>query len=206
METDNKNPTQAAARVPEQPTSGVGNSESRGEKQQKTRGPRKDKSRLHAAGHAILSQFPLEALARLGENVRRLRRIERRFRTELRPSGILGALWFDRFWSSYLRCLLAAKVEGMAIAPIDQPTGRPRCTPSVKDGELPVLIRHDDGITREALAPDLLGYLALVARYDRHFSREMYRALAMLLILRSRGEAGLEECIGRMVGLENENH
>ncbi len=138
--------------------------------------------------------------------MRRLKRVERRFHAELKPVGILGTFWFDDFWSSYLRCLLAGRVEGRVVAPINEPTGQQSCGPSVKDGELPVLIRQDDGIIRETLARDLLGHLALVARYHRHFSRQMYRALAMLLVLRSRGETGLEECIRRMLGLENENH
>jgi hypothetical protein len=52
----------------------------------------------------------------------------------------------------------------------------------------------------DAFSPDLFRQLVLVERYDKHFSREMYRALAMLLILRSGCEAGLQQCVGKLLG------
>jgi hypothetical protein len=69
--------------------------------------PRKDKARLHATRHGILSRPLLEALARRGENIRQLRGIERALREDLRPVG--AELLFDRMWSSFLRCLLIEK-------------------------------------------------------------------------------------------------
>lgn len=50
---------------------------------------RKDKRHLHVMRHGILSQYPLQALAFLGEDVRRLRRMERALRTELKISETL---------------------------------------------------------------------------------------------------------------------
>ncbi len=171
------------------------------EKPRRTLGTRKDKKRLHSMHHGALSRFPLEALASLGENIKSLRKIERKLRAELKPSGIIAEIFFDRFWSSYLRCLLAARAEAIALTPIDQPTGQTRQTPSLREAELPVLVWQNRDMISDAISPDLFRQLVLVERYDRHFSREMYRALAMLLILRSGGEAGLQQCIGRLLGL-----
>jgi hypothetical protein len=42
--------------------------------------------------------------------------------------------------------------------------------------------------------------LVLVQRYDRHHSREMYRSLALLLLLRRGGEAALESWASEMFG------
>jgi len=163
---------------------------------------RRDKNRLHTAHHGVLSRYPLEALAHLGENVRSLKRIERKFRAELKPSGIVAEMLFDRFFSSYLRCVLATRAEATAFAPIDQPAGESRLITSLRDQEVPTLVIQDSIETSEAhLSADLLRQLALAARYDAHVSKEMYRALAMLLILRSGGEAALEQCVGKILGV-----
>jgi len=167
---------------------------------------RRDKNCRHAARHGVLSRYPLGALAHLGENVRSLKRIERKFRAELKPSGILADVLFDRFFSCYLRCVLATRAEATAFAPIDQPAGESRLITSLKDREVPTLVIQDSIETSKAhLSADLLRQLALAARYDAHVSKEMYRALAMLLILRSGGEAALEQCVGKMLGVNKES-
>jgi hypothetical protein len=176
------------------------------EESQKIAVTRRDKNRLHATRHGVLSRYPLEALARLGDNVKSLRRIERRAREELKPSGIVGAMLFDRFFSSYLRSVLAARAEATAFAPIDQPAGESRLITSLKERDVPTLVLQDSsGISEAHLSADLLRQLALSARYDAHVSKEMYRALAMLLILRSGGEAALEQCVGKILGVNKES-
>ena len=171
-------------------------------------GRRKDTGHLHATRHAALSRYPLEALRHLGENPKTLRRLEHQLRAELKPRGVIAAIFFDRFWSSYLRCLLAARCELNALPPAEIPAGQGSGSPSLRQGEVPTLVlpeRQDERVTYEALPPDLFRQLVLVQRYDRHFSREMYRALAMLLVLRSGGEEGLEQCIGHMLGVKKAN-
>jgi hypothetical protein len=134
---------------------------------------RKDKNRLHATRHGVLSRYPLEALASLGENTRNLRRIERKFREELKPSGIVGATLFDRLFSSYLRCLLAARAEAALFAPIDQPAGESRHFVSLKELEVPTLVLQDsNGASETQLPAELLRQLALAARYDAHFPKK----------------------------------
>jgi len=165
---------------------------------------RKDKRHLHTTRHAVFSKYPLQALARLGENVRQLRTLERLLRAELKPSGTLGAILFDRFWSCYLRCLLAARAEAVALTPKSRPDESASSRPVIREDTLPTLVWKDHPLDSEVFSPDLFRQLVLVERYDRHFSREMFRALAMLLVLRSGGEPGLGQCIGKTFGLSND--
>jgi hypothetical protein len=209
MENDEKTFSQAEqseASLPEQPIgASKWNAANRREGAQHNPHIRKDKNRLHATRHGVLSRYPLEALASLGENTRNLRLIERKLREELKPSGIVGALLFDRLFSSYLRCLLAERAEAAMFAPIDQPAGEPRHFVSLKERDVPTLVLQESSEAGEAHLPaDLLRQLALAARYDAHFSKEMYRALGMLLILRNGGEAALDQCIGKILGVNRE--
>lgn len=90
----------------------------------KSKGRRKDAGRLHAVRHGALSRCPLEALRHLGDNLKALRRMERRFRAELKPRGAVAEIVFDRFWSSYLRCLLAARTEAGLFLRRDEDRGK----------------------------------------------------------------------------------
>jgi hypothetical protein len=195
--------TDTSPHAPEKPGTSLNDA---AEKSQTIAITRKDKRRLHSMHHAILSRYPLEALARLGENIRQLRSLERNLRRELKPSGLTGDVVFDRMWSSYLRCLLAAKAEATAFTLIDGLSSQTRCTVSLKEEEVPTLVLQDPVITSEALSPDLLKQLVLVARYDRHFANEMYRALGMLLALRTSDQVGSEEkCADHVPREQSEN-
>jgi len=165
-------------------------SESSPQKRQLNSRVRKDKQHLHAMRHAVLSQFPLQALACLGENTRRLRRMEHALRFELKPTGLLADMLFDRMWSSYLRCLLAARAEGLVVSSTKQ-------SPDFSA----VMLGNDESVFGNS---DLFRQLLLVQRYDSHFSREMFRSLGLLILLRNRGETGLEECIEKMLGLKRD--
>jgi hypothetical protein len=167
-------------------------------------GARKDKQRVHATRHAILSQFPMQALALLGENTRRLRRIEHALRVGLKPSGILADILFDRMFSSYLRCLLAARAEESTLAPAKRHGDALAQTPNLVDAELPTLIFETSENADGNFPRDLFRQLLLVQRYDGHFSREMFRCLGLLLILRNGGETGLEQCVEKMLGVKRD--
>jgi len=168
---------------------------------------RKDRGRLHAVRHGALARYPLEALRHLGEDGKALRRLEQRFRAELKPRGIIADLLFDRFWSAYLRCLLAARVEAGAFLAAEQNPGQAKGrVPALIQADQPTLVIDDEQISvaQQTLAPDVLHQLLLVQRYDRHFSREMYQALALLLVMRASGEQGLEQSIAKMFGVAKE--
>lgn len=181
----------------------VAPAEDRGTTRPTTSIARKDKARLHVTRSAILSRFPLQALASLGENVRQLRRLQAKFRAELKPSRAVGSMYFDRFWSSYLHCLLVARAAAMAIAPEEQHTDT-AITPTLVRKELPTLVWTDQPTAKEKLSSELFRHLALVQRYDAHFSREMYRSLGMLLVLRDYGEAVLARCITKTLGINHD--
>jgi hypothetical protein len=160
--------------------------------------PRKraDRGRLHAIGHGVLARYPLEALQKLGEDVRKFRRLERTFRNALKPNGEIALLFFDRFWSSYLRCTLAARMEAGLVAPQLISRDPNPVLPQVSEREVPTLLisgESEVGSISQSLPAECINELVLFQRYDSHYSRELFRALHMLLVMRDRGEGGLME-------------
>ena len=74
---------------------------------------------------------------------------------------------------------------------------------------MPVLLygaEHEDLAavtgTVEALEPDMFRRLALIARYDRAASKEMYRTLGLLMLMRDGGEQGLASGIRAAAGIK----
>lgn len=168
---------------------------------------RTDSGKLHRVKHGVLSREALDALVQVGEDRKTFRRLERQYRAALRPSGPFGDLFFDRFWSSYLKLILIGRLETQLVAGKSEGKSKPDSLVLVP-GRLPTLAsQHPDGqpveaIPSEALPPDLLHGVVLAQRYDRHHSREMYRALALLLLMRRGGEAALESWASEMFGGE----
>jgi hypothetical protein len=180
------------------------------EQEVRKREPRKvcrtDSGKLHRVKHGILSREALDALVEVGEDRRTLRRLERQYRSALRPIGPFGDLFFDRFWSSYLKLILVGRLETHLFAGKSVDKSKSNSLALVP-GSLPTLVsQHPDDQPVEAiplieeLPPDLLRGLVLAQRYDRHHSREMYRSLALLLLLRRGGEAALESWASEMFG------
>jgi hypothetical protein len=163
---------------------------------------RKDKGAIHNTHHGVLSRHPLQALVKLDENPKRLRQIESNFHAELQPSGPVGNMLFDKMFSSYLRSILAAKLEARALASIDRQTPKAgRRQAHISAEEQPALVIEDMAEQDLQTVPDdLYSQLALVQKYDGHYSCEMFRSLGLLLALKNTGEAGLAKCIGKSCG------
>ena len=172
-------------------------------------GGRTDKGRLHAARDSVLSRGLLETLTRYGENPKKLRRMESELRAVLKPKGPVGNLFFGRFFSCVLRLILIARLEQMGLAPRSNASKKQITVPSLREGSMPVLLtaeEHEDltavSGTIEALEPDMYRRLALIARYDRAASREMYRTLGLLMLMRDDGENGLANGIRAAAGIK----
>ena len=173
--------------------------QSRGEPLRKAakHGKRSDKSRLHVTRHGILSRQLFSALARRGENIRALRQTERLLRAELNPKGIVAEILFDRAVSSWLRCLLIAHAESSVFAPEQVDGGR---HPRLRDGEVPTLVFSEYEQADPGLGTELVKRLAILQRYDNHYSREFYRAVTLLLAMKNGGNAALTEFLGSTHG------
>jgi hypothetical protein len=170
---------------------------------------RTDVQKLHRIRHGILSREVMSVLVRMGEDPRTLRRLERQFHVALRPSGTMGNLFFDRFWSSYLRLMLVCRMEAQFIEGHFSKKTTPTSLVALVPGPQPTLVSpgSEDQQSEAAqyggeLAPELFRELVLVQRYDRCYSREMFRALSLLLILRRGGEAALESWASEMLGAD----
>ena len=170
----------------------VGEGVSRTECPERAPCARKDKGGLHARHHGVLSRNPLEALIRLGENPRELIKIEKMLRAELKPTGIFGKILFDRAWSSFLRCLLIARMEARLFMPVDHDSDR---MPELKEAEVPVLVWSEAGATNYGFSDDLMKHLETALRYDAHYAREFYRAVGFLVAMQTGGLTGLLDCL-----------
>ena len=176
---------------------------------QRNRG-RTDQGRLHAVRDSVLSRGLLETLTRYGENPRKLRGMEAELRTVLKPEGPLGKLLFGRFWSCVLRLILLSRLEEIGLAPRSNSSKRPMAVPSLREGSMPILLTAEEqedlapvSGTVEALEPDMFRRLALIARYDRAASKEMYRTLGLLMLMRDDGEKGLASGIRAAAGIKS---
>jgi hypothetical protein len=173
-------------------------------------GRRTDHGRLHAVRNSVLSRGLLEILTRYGENPRTLRRMERELRAELKPTSALGNLFFNRFWSCVLRLILVSHLEDTGIMTDGIPSKDEIATPFLREGPIPVLVTSatnnaltDSDPKSKPLDQELLQRLSLIARYDRSASREMYRTLGFLLVMRDGGEKGLTGAIRAAAGIRS---
>jgi hypothetical protein len=174
-----------------------------GDPKRKKSPKRKDEGGLHTARNGVFSRGVLEALRRSGENVRQLRKVERGLRDALRPVGPLGEFFFDRFWSSALRLVLASRLEGGRLA-LKPKTGSDAQSsiPAPFAAFLPALTQDEGNPCVPATISGPIHELSLIARYDRAAGREMYRALSILFILRDeRDDSGLKDWAAAMAGI-----
>jgi hypothetical protein len=161
------------------------------------REPRSDKGNLHRRRNGLLSNHPLQALARRGENIREICKQERTLRQLLQPSGPLGKILFDRLWSSYLRCLLIDRVEAGLLGGEQQGGATVREIPTLLVKQLPTLA-YGSIEERGGADAEVVKYLALTQRYDAHHFAEFYRTLGLLLALKNGGVSGLTEALLQM--------
>jgi hypothetical protein len=161
------------------------------------REPRTDKGKLHRRRNGLLSKHPLQALARRGENIREICKQERSLSQLLQPPGPLGKILFDRFWSSFLRCLLIDCVEAELLGSGQRQGVTVREIPRLLIEKMPTLAYGsiDD---RDNADAEVVKYLALTQRYDAHYSGEFYRTLGLLLALKNGGTTGLTEALLQM--------
>jgi hypothetical protein len=106
---------------------------------------------------------------------------------------------------------LVARLEEKGLVTGRNASKRPLAVPSLREGSMPVLLtgeEHEDLIaaseTVEALEPDMFRRLALIARCDRCASKEMYRTLGLLMVMRDDGEKGLASGIRAAAGIKAE--
>jgi hypothetical protein len=127
-------------------------------------------------------------------------------RRHLKPAGIVAEIIFDRLWASYLRCLLIARSEADAFLPLDQEPSASASLPHLREEELPVLIWHERREMAEQVSDNLMTHLAIVQKYDAHFSRELFRCFGLLTAMREDGDSALAKQLTKsLVQNRNEN-
>jgi hypothetical protein len=137
--------------------------------------------------------------------------MERDLRAALKPKGALGQLLFDRFWASLLRLILIARMEGDEVPHKGDVSQDSVSRPFLQEGRLPILVEPSqnenltDNHLKQVLDPDVFRRLTLTTRYDRAASRELYRTLGLLVMMRRDGESGLESWVRTIAGIRNDN-
>jgi hypothetical protein len=148
----------------------------------------------------------LETLRRNGQNLKPLRAMEKTLRETLRPAGPLADLFFDKFWASVLRLTLSSLLEESATTRSDAEIFGAARLPQIHRRSEPMLSEFEsDGESNRGLAnsdADILHRLSLLGRYDAAASREMYRCLSLLLVLRDEGDPGLIEWAKAAAGIK----
>jgi hypothetical protein len=156
---------------------------------------RKDRGRLHSARNSLLCRGLLETLQRNGQNIKPLRAMEKALRDTLLPTGPLAELFFDKFWASVLRLILTAQLESLAMRS-EADVSRASRLPQLYRRSEPMLSEFESDATNQGAGnsgAEILHRLSLISRYDRAASREMYRTLSLLLILRDQGNVALTD-------------
>ena len=175
--------------------------------QSRTRTARKartDKGQTHFSRHGLLSRDLERALIRLGEPIRNIRRLQRKYRSVFKPKGEIAELLFDKWWSCILRQYLIVKLEAEGFVPGNSSPGSPDL-PVLEERALPTLVYSEEDDTETGFGhqplDDLHQRLALTQRYDSHYTREGNRLFALLLLMRDGGEAALIKIFGAMGGI-----
>ena len=100
---------------------------------------------------------------------------------------------FDRMWSSFLRCLLIVRSEARVLT-VDRP-------PKFLEIDFPGLPKQEKpSFSFDDLSLPRLQFLALVQRYDAHFSKDFLRAMGLLIAMRDGGKAGLTRQLEKTFG------
>jgi hypothetical protein len=168
------------------------------------RSARTDKGQTHFSRHGLLSRDLEGALIRLGEPIRNIRRLQRKYRSVFKLKGEIAELLFDKWWSCYLRQYLIAKLEAAGFVPGSSNRDSP-ALPVLEEGALPTLVYSEDDDSgddfQHRLPDDLIQRLALTQRYDSHYTREGNRLFALLLLMRDGGEDALVKILRAMGGI-----
>jgi hypothetical protein len=111
---------------------------------------------------------------------------------------------FDKWWSCYLRQLLIAKLEANAFAP-DNSHRVSSNLPALEERTQPTLVwppeNESDENFRCQPSNNLFQRLAVIQRYDAHYSREGNRMLALLLLMRDGNENTLVKIYSATLGV-----
>jgi hypothetical protein len=163
VEETGKDQTGGAAEdgIPEEP----------GAEKKKTRGP--------YATHGVFSRAAWKALAKQGEDMKRLGQTERMLYDHFLPRNPFEEFVLDRAWSCILRCILISKEEERVYE-----AGGKSNEQRLKD--IGALASYGGAkVIAEQTSNGLLNELSSVLRYDLNYSREFARWISFLEALQN---------------------
>ena len=150
---------------------------------QQQAGAEKTKKGPYAA-HGIFSRSPWKALAKTGEDMKKLGQTERMLFEHFRPRNPFEEFVLDRAWSCVLRCVLIGREEERIFA-----TGGKSSEERIKGIAMFAMAGGSPKVIAEQTTAGLLNELSSVLRYDAYYGREFLRWIGILERLQN-GEPG----------------
>jgi hypothetical protein len=138
-----------------------------GAETKKTKGP--------YATHGVFSRSPWKALAKTGEDMKKLGQTERMLYEHFRPRNPFEEFVLDRAWSCILRCVLIGREEERIFA-----AGGKSSEERIKDISAFAMVSGSAKIIAEQTTAGLLNELSSVLRYDAYYAREFLRWIGIL--------------------------
>jgi hypothetical protein len=134
--------------------------------------------------HGLFSRSPWKALAKAGEDMKKLSITERMLHEHFKPKDAFQEFILDRAWSCVLRCVLIGREEERIFATAGKPS-----EDRLKD--VAVLANYGGSkVVAQQTSTGLLNELNSMLRYDAYYAREFARWIGVLEELQSAGGQG----------------
>ena len=147
-------------------------------------GAEKKKAKGPYATHGIFSRSPWKALAKTGEDMKKLGQTERMLYDYFQPKNPFEEFILDRAWSCVLRCVLIGREEERIFA-----AGGKSNEERIKD-IAPLAAYGGSKVIAEQTSSGLLNELSSVLRYDAYYAKEFLRWIAILEALQNGDHEG----------------
>jgi hypothetical protein len=135
----------------------------------------KKKTKGPYATHGVFSRSPWKALAKAGEDMKKLGQTEHMLYEHFRPRNPFEEFILDRAWCCVLRCVLIGRVEEKIFAAGDKSREE-----RIKDIAAFAFASGGSSASADHTSGGLLNQLSSVLRYDAYYAREFLRWIAIL--------------------------
>jgi hypothetical protein len=147
------------------------------------------------ATHGIFSRSPWKALAKTGEDMRKLGQTERMLYDHFQPRNPFEEFVLDRAWCCVLRCVLIGREEERIFAASGKSSQE-----RIKDIAAFSLAGGGSRVIAEQTSSGLLNELSNVFRYDSYYAREFLRWIGILEALQNGEHEGFVFQMSKKLG------
>jgi hypothetical protein len=157
--------------------------------------PKKKKTKGPYATNGIFSRSPWRALAKTGEDMKKLGQTKRMLYERFRPRDPFEEFVLDRAWCCILRIALIGRVEEKIFAAGDKSSEE-----RVQDIAMFAMASGSSKVSAEHTSGGLLNELSSVLRYDAYYAREFLRWIGILEALQNGERDGIVFQLNKKLG------